>query len=136
MGMLFFYAGCAVSWSSRLHTYVTTSTNHSEYCALAKAAREAKYINSLFIFMGRPEDVSPIDLFGDNSGAVSLANNVVEQTKTKHVDIADHYSRELISSGVITATRISKKLQLADIFTKAEDTPKFLANTKELTGSA
>ena len=42
MGYNFFFEGCAISWRSKLHTYVTTSSNHSEYCAGAKAAREAK----------------------------------------------------------------------------------------------
>ena len=31
MAYIFLYEGCAISWATKLHTYVTTSTNHSEY---------------------------------------------------------------------------------------------------------
>ena len=135
LGTVFFYAGCAVSWSSRLHSYVTTSTNHTEYCALGKAAREAKYLHSIFTFIGREQDVSPIVLFCDNSGAVTLSHNAVDQTKTKHVDISEHYTRELVEAGVIETKHISKKEMIADLFTKALDTAKFRHFTKRLIGS-
>ena len=48
MGFLFFYEGCVIAWSSKLHTYATTSTNHSEYCASAKCARMARYLEKNF----------------------------------------------------------------------------------------
>ena len=133
-GQVFYYAGCPISWVSRLNTYVTTSTNHSEYCALARAAREAKYLKSIFGFLGRPQDASPVELFGDNAGAVSLSNNVVDQTKNKHIDLADHYTRELINDGTIVTTRVSAKLMVADIFTKPLGPEPFLKFTKQLTG--
>ena len=45
---VFFYSGCAISWKSKLHSFVTTSTNHSELVAAAMAAREAKFLWKLF----------------------------------------------------------------------------------------
>ena len=60
MGYVFFYEGCAISWHSKLHTYVTTSSNHSEYCAGAKAAREAKMLKMMMTELGFGSDVSPI----------------------------------------------------------------------------
>ena len=41
LAYVFFFEGCPISWHTKLHSYVTTSTNHSEYCAAAKCAREA-----------------------------------------------------------------------------------------------
>ena len=32
---VFFFSGCAVSWKTKLHSFVTTSTNHSELVAAA-----------------------------------------------------------------------------------------------------
>ena len=44
----FFFSGCVLSWKSKLHTFVTTSTNHSELVAAAMAAREAKFLWKFF----------------------------------------------------------------------------------------
>ena len=41
---VFFFSGCAISWKSKLHSFVTTSTNHSELVAAAMASREAKFL--------------------------------------------------------------------------------------------
>jgi hypothetical protein len=64
MGFIFFKDGCSVSWSAKLHSFVTTSTNHSEYCAAAKAAREARSKQILLNEIGMPQPV--IDLFIDS----------------------------------------------------------------------
>ena len=40
----FFFQGAVVSWKTRLYSFVTTSTNHSELVASAMAAREAKFL--------------------------------------------------------------------------------------------
>ena len=48
----FFLAGGLISWFTKLHTYITTSTNHSEYCAAAKASREAKWFSMLASSIG------------------------------------------------------------------------------------
>ena len=49
---VFFYSGCALSWKTKLHSFVTTSTNHSELVASAMAAREAKYLWGLLHALG------------------------------------------------------------------------------------
>ena len=134
MGHVFYYGGCAISWTSKLNTYVTTSTNQSEYCGLAKAAKEAKYLATLFESIGRADEAKPVNLFGDNSGAVAMAHNPVKQTLSKHIEIADHYSRELVEKNVITVNKIRTEDQIADIFTKALDEAKFNKHEKSFVG--
>ena len=41
---VFYYGGAILSWFSKLHSYVTTCTNHSEYAALYAAAKEAQWL--------------------------------------------------------------------------------------------
>ena len=134
MGYVFYYGGCAISWSSKLNTYVTTSTNQSEYCGLAKAAKEAKYLATLMQFIGNEKEAKPVDLFGDNAGAVAMAHNPVKQSLSKHVEIADHYSRELVEQNVITVNKISTVDMIADILTKALDETKFVKHESSLVG--
>ena len=78
--------------------------------------------------------VSPIDLFSDNTGAVSLARNPIAHAKNKHIELADHYVRELVSAGVISTSHISTAEMVADIFTKPLDSVKFSAHAATLTG--
>lgn len=106
MACVFFYWGCPISWKSRLHTFVTTSTNHSEYVASAIAAREAKWVEKMAFFLGEEESVRPIALFSDSAGAIAMAHNPVRHEASKHVDLADHYSREQVDRGTITITHV------------------------------
>jgi hypothetical protein len=133
-GYVFFYAGCALTWSSRLLSSIILSTNHTEYAGTAVASREAKFLHSTFSFLGLTGAVSPIALFGDNTGAVSLTRNPVAHAKNKHIDIADHYVRELVTAGVISTSHISTVDMVADIFTKPLDAVKFSAHAATLTG--
>ena len=137
MAYLFFYEGCVISWHSKLHSYVTTSTNHSEYCAAAKAAAEAKFLEKLFDTIGFGEAVHPIALFSDSQGAIAMTYNPVNRSASKHVDLADHYAREQVERGTITVSHVGTKQMIADALTKALPAPlfeqhrsQFLGNTK------
>ena len=127
---VFFYSGCAISWKTKLHSFVTTSTNHSELVASAMAAREAKYIWSVLGALGKPGNADlfthrALDLFSDSMGVVAVAANDVLSSATKHVDIADFYVRELVQSGIVTVSYIKTTYMLADVLTKALGPEKF-----------
>jgi hypothetical protein len=119
MAYTFFFEGCIISWNSKLYTFVTTSTNHSEYCAAAKAAREAKLLEKIFLFLGFDAAVKPIDLFSDSQGCIAMTYNPVHRNASKHVDLADHYAREQVERKTITITYVSTKDMIADLLTKA-----------------
>ena len=118
MAYLFFLEGCSISWHSKLHSYVTVSTNHSEYVISAKAAREARWLGKIFTGLGFSRLVTPIDLFSDSTGAIAMNYNPVNHSASKHVELADHYAREQISRGFITISYVSTKQMIADLLTK------------------
>ena len=126
MGYVFYFEGCPLSWHSKLHTYVTTSTNHSEYCCAAKAAREAKFMETLFQSIGFQRYVKPIALFSDSAGAIAMTYNPVQRAASKHIDLADHYAREQVERGTITVSYVPTEDMIADIFTKALPKAQFL----------
>jgi hypothetical protein len=70
---MFFLAGGLISWYTKLHTYITTSTNHSEYCTAAKASREAKWLSMLASTIGYAHLASPINLFSDCKEPLSMS---------------------------------------------------------------
>ena len=119
LAYVYYMSGCLISWHTKLHTYVTTSTNHSEYCAAAKAAREAKWLEKLFNFLGAQDMVHPIALFSDSQGAIAMNYNPVNRAASKHVDLADHYAREQVERGTIVITYVRTTEMLADALTKA-----------------
>ena len=115
---VFYLAGSPISWHTKLHTVLTTSTNHSEYCAAAKAAREAKWWDKLTTETGFGRFVRPIDLFSDSKGAIAMTYNPVQRAASKHVDLADHYAREQQEHGTITISYVPTKDMIADTLTK------------------
>ena len=120
MAYLVFYEGCLLSWFSKLHTMVTTSTNHSEYVASAKCAREAAWWHKICLALRIKEDsFRPIATFSDSNGAICMNYNPVHHEANKHVALADHYTREQVELGYITVTYVPTKDMLADALTKA-----------------
>ena len=123
----FYYGGAILSWHSKLHTYVTTCTNHSEYAALFAAAKEAQWLVYLFEELDGGVAVTPVPIYVDNSGVVSMVFNPVDHKANKHVRIACHYARELMQEKVILPQRVPSEQNLADAFTKPLPGPSFKA---------
>ena len=59
-------------------------------------------------------------------GAISLAYNPVLHESNKHVEVADHYARELVQRGIIDISYVSTKEMLADALTKVLSVTQFL----------
>ena len=85
MGYIFFYGRAALSWYSKLHTYVTTCTNHSEYAALALGAKEAQWMVYLFNELEPLCTHAPVPLFVDNSGVIALVDHQADWPVTSRV---------------------------------------------------
>ena len=114
----FFFEGAILSWYSKLNTYVTTCTNHSEYNALALGCKEAEWMMLLFNQLVPEHTFTPLPMLIDNSGVISMVYNPVDHQSNKHVRISCHYSRELVTNKVIIPQRVPSDANLADIFTK------------------
>jgi len=61
----------------------------------------------------------------DNKGAVDLANNWSVGGQTRHVDVKNHFLRELKDQGLLVIKFVSGDLNDADIFTKNTAGPIF-----------
>jgi hypothetical protein len=75
---------------------------------------------------------SKIPLLCDNKGAIKPADNPVNHSKTKHIDIHHHFLRDHQAKGDIAVQHVRTKFQLADIFTKPLDESRFYALRREL----
>ena len=73
-----------------------------------------------------------VPLLGDNESMVKLANNPVQHSRTKHIDIRHHFLRDHIAKNDISLEGVRTKDQLADIFTKPLDEATFCWLRNEL----
>ena len=121
LAYLFFLFGQVVSWYSKLHTFVTTCSNHSEYAAMFQAAKEAQYLfNWLSPLLPLLQiAISPIPIFNDNDGASALAIDPVGRFKNKHVKMEHHYTQELVVAKTIVPVRVNTSDNKSDLLTKA-----------------
>jgi hypothetical protein len=77
-------------------------------------------------------NLSKVPLLSDNESAIRLADNPVEHSRTKHIDIWHHFLRDHRQKGDIDIYHISTENQLADIFTKPLDEKTFCRLGSEL----
>lgn len=125
LGYVCFFGTAITSWYSKLNTYVTTCTNHSEYCALALGAKEVEWQVLLFSELEPAVVATPVPVLVDNSGIISMVFNPVDHQSNKHVRVGCHYTRELTANKIIAPQRVSTNVNLADVFTKSLSGPVF-----------
>ena len=119
------YAGCPITWFSRIQTEISLSTTEAEYIALSTAAREVLPLRELIIELKEIIEIPEADLlirctlFEDNKGAEELAKVPKNRPRTKHIATKYHHFREHVRTGTLLVKRVDTSHQLADIFTKA-----------------
>ena len=72
-----------------------------------------------------------VNLFCDNQGAIHMALNDVNNSRTKHIDIRHHYIRNKLHDN-FTMSKVHTDDNVADLFTKPLDEPKFTKFVKML----
>jgi hypothetical protein len=123
-GCLIRFAGCPITWFSRLQTEIALSTTEAEYIALSTAARTLLPLRELMIEISKLFNLKQITpdvkctLFEDNIGAETLAKSPKMNPRTKHIAIKYHHFREAVEKGYLNITRVATDKQLADILTK------------------
>ena len=73
-----------------------------------------------------------VPLLCDNESAVKLANNPIQHSCTKHIDICHHFLRDHVAKNDISLEGVRTEDQLADIFTKPLDEATFCRLLNEL----
>ena len=71
----------------------------------------------------------------DNKGAVDLANNWSVGGRTRHVDVKNHFLRELKDLGLLMKKIVPGDLNDANIFTKNKTRPVFERHIPNFVGT-
>jgi hypothetical protein len=64
--------------------------------------------------------LSQVPVLCDNESAIRMVDNLVEHSRTMHIDIRDHFLRDHQQKGDIKIVYVSTHNQLANIFTKPQ----------------
>ncbi|KAI3685606.1 hypothetical protein L6452_34856 [Arctium lappa] len=87
-----------VSWTSKKQNCVSTSTAEAEYVAAASCCSQS---------------------------AIAITANLVQHSKTKHIDMRYHFIKDHVEKGDIEIHFVTTDYQLADLFTKPLDEKRY-----------
>jgi hypothetical protein len=119
-----------VSWSSKKQNSVAISTTEDEYVASGACCAHLLWMKQTLSDYGCK--FSKIPLLCDNESVIKLANNPVQHSRTRHIDIRHHFLMDHEAKGDIVLHHVSTERQLADIFTKPLDEQRFCALRSEI----
>ena len=123
-GEFFQIGNCAVSWRSKKQSVVALSSCEAEYISLCSATQEVVWLRRLLKSIGFHQDQATT-ICEDNQGAICLSKNPKDHTRTKHVDVKFHFTRETIEKNVVSLEYCPTGKMLADTLTKGLAKPAF-----------
>ena len=122
-GTCHFLGRSLVCWSSKKQNCVSLSTAESEYIAAGSCCAQLLWMKQTLKDYGI--NLKQVHLFCDNESAIKIANNPVQHSKTKHIEIRHHFLRDHVMKEDIDIIHVNTEEQLADIFTKPLDEKRF-----------
>jgi hypothetical protein len=130
LGTCQFLGRSLVSWASKKQNLVALSTAEAEYIAAGHCCAQLLWMRQTLKDYGHK--LSKVPLLCDNESAIRMADNLVEHSRTKHIDIRYHFLRDHQQKGDIEISYVNTHNQLADIFTKPLDEKTFSKLRNEL----
>lgn len=124
-GGCFFLSNNLISWFSKKIDLFSLSTVEVEYIAIGYSCTPLIWMKQMLQNYDVLQDVTT--LYCDNLSAINISKNLVQQIRTKHIDIRHHFICDLVENKQIILEHISTKNQVADIFTKVLETTQFEA---------
>jgi hypothetical protein len=103
-----------VSWASKKQNSVALSTAEAEYIVAVHCCAQLLWMRQTLSDYGYK--LSKVPLLCDNESAIRMADNPVEHSRTKHIDIWYHFLRDHQQKGDIEIAYVNTQNQLADIF--------------------
>jgi hypothetical protein len=119
-----------VSWASKKQNLLALSTAEAEYIAAGHCCAQLLWMRQTLRDYGYK--LSKVSLLCDNESAIRMADNPVEHSRTKHIDIRYHFLRDHQQKWDIEIAYVNTQNQLADIFTKPLDEKTFSKLRSEL----
>ena len=102
---------------------MSLSTAEAEYIAAGSCCSQLIWMRNVLTDYRIFQDTTVV--YFDNSSAIDISKNLVQHSKTKHIEIRYHFIRDLVERKIMCLEYIPTERQNADIFTKPLDKSKF-----------
>nr|GEY21308.1 retrovirus-related Pol polyprotein from transposon TNT 1-94 [Tanacetum cinerariifolium] len=103
------HAGC-------LNSHKSTS-GEAEYVSLSACCAQVLWMRTQLTDYGFHFDKIP--MYCDSKPAIVISCNLVQHSRTKHIDVRYHFIKEKVKKGIVEIFFVGTEYQLADLFTKA-----------------
>ena len=114
-GGCFYADNNLVSWMSKKQNFISLSTVEAEYIATDSCCTKLLWMQKLLLGYGIRQE--HLTIYYDNTSAINIYKNLVQHSRTKHIEIRHHFIRELIEDGILTLEFIHTDDQKADLLT-------------------
>ena len=115
-GMARYVAPFLVTWGSRKKQSIALSTTEAEYIAATACCIQLLWLKQQL------EDFSinlpTMEIKCYNTTAINVSKNQVHHSRTKNIDVRNHFMRDHVEKGNVVLTHVRTEDQVADIFTK------------------
>jgi hypothetical protein len=119
-----------VTWSLKKQNFITLSTAEAKNVAASSCCAQLLWMQQTLKDYGYT--MNHVPLLCDNESVIKIAYNPCEHSRTKHIDIRQHFLRDHAIKGDIVISHIGTNDQLANIFTKPLDEQRFCELQSEL----
>ena len=112
-----------VSWMSKKPCSISLSTVEAEYIAANSYCTQLLWMQKLLLDYGICQE--HLTIYYDNTSAINISKNLVQHSRTKHIEVRHHFIREFVKDGTLTLEFIHTDDQKVDLFTKPLDRKRF-----------
>ena len=106
-----------MTWRSKKQNVVVQFSAEAEFRAMTQGVCELFWLKIILEDLNIKWDGS-MRLYCDNKSAISIAHNLIQLDRTKHIEIGRHFIKEKPESGLICTPYVSTQSQLAHVLTK------------------
>ena len=115
---MIFAFGSLVYWKSKRISAITKSSWESEYVALSKGASQIIWLRAFLGQLGF--EIPSVAAWSDKQGAIASVRSGELHHRSKHIDVAYKYARDLYREGVIDLGWVSTRAMPVDLLTTFE----------------
>ena len=116
-GILFFWGGCLVHWSSSKTSRIVSSSTEAEVHGLIHMGKENIWEREFHQVLGHFRNLSPTVVYQDNKAAISLSTGGTCHKRSKHFGLEFDMFREYVSRGEIQLEYLPTGELAADLLT-------------------
>ncbi|GJU58994.1 retrovirus-related pol polyprotein from transposon TNT 1-94 [Tanacetum coccineum] len=106
-----------VIWSSKKQDCTAMSSAEAEYVSLSACCAQVIWMRTKLLDYGFR--YHKILIYCDSKSAIAISCNLVQHSRTKHINIRYHFIKEHVKKGTIELYFVGTEYLLADLFTKA-----------------